>query len=160
MADSHDSLIRQDKKLCDNPCTAAILEQYKAYVQTADNVSARRVSASRYFLTLSVALVAVYGFQPMILGQWWTIPILVAGIVVSLFWYMIIKSHSDLNGVKFKLIHELEQHLPAALFTQEWSMTEKDENKSYIKVTDIERWIPFLFVGIHVCMFVTTKYVL
>ncbi len=155
MSDLHENLIRQDKKLCDDPCTAIILEQYKAYVQTADNVSARRVSASRYLLTLSAALVAVYGFQPLLLGQWyWTIPVLVIGVAVSWLWYKIIKSHRDLNDAKFQLIHELERHLPAELFRQEWSLTEKSRNKPYTKVTDIERWIPLLFAAIHAIMFI------
>ena len=38
-----------------------LLEQYKLYVQSAENVSARRIASSRYLLTLNVALVALYG---------------------------------------------------------------------------------------------------
>ena len=34
-----------------------LLQQYKLYVQSAENVSARRVASSRYLLTLSAALV-------------------------------------------------------------------------------------------------------
>ena len=51
--------------------------------------------------------------------------------------------------VKFKLIHELEQHLPAALFRYEWQMAEQGSGKSYTAVTRIERWIPLLFVFLH-----------
>lgn len=154
MTDAHgEGLIRKDKGTYDDSFTAAIIEQYKMYVQTADNVSARRVSTGRYLLTLSAALIAVYGFQSTALDQWYlTILVTVAGVAVSLLWYKIIKSHRDLNGVKFKLIHELEQHLPADLFTQEWRMTEENSNKSYTKITDIERWIPFLFVALHVSL--------
>ncbi len=143
------------KETCDDPCTTALLEQYKMYVQTADNVSARRVATSRYLLTLSAALVAVYGFQSSIPNQWYlTLLIPTTGVAVSLLWYRIIKSHRDLNGVKFKIIHELEQHLPASLFTQEWRMLGEGDSKSYTNVTDIERWIPFLFMGLHVLLFV------
>ena len=35
--------------------TADLLEQYKLYVQSAENVSARRVQSSRYLLTLNAA---------------------------------------------------------------------------------------------------------
>ena len=31
-------------------------------------------------------------------------------------WFLIIKSHADLNRVKFNVIHEFEQHLPAAMY--------------------------------------------
>ena len=151
MMDQHDEDLIH-KETCDDPCTTALLEQYKVYVQTADNVSARRVATSRYLLTLSAALIAVYGFQSSIPNQWYlTLLIPATGIAVSLLWYKIIKSHRDLNGVKFKIIHELEQHLPAALFTREWCMVERS-SKSYTKATDIERWIPFLFVGLHVLL--------
>ena len=154
MADQHDkNLIRKGKGTYDDPFTAALLEQYKMYVQTADNVSARRVATSRYLLTLSAALVAVYGFQLSISSQWYLALLVPAtGVAVSLLWYKIIKSHRDLNSVKFKIIHELEQHLPATLFTREWNMVGEGTNKSYTKVTDIERWIPFLFMGLHVLL--------
>lgn len=135
----------------DAPLSAAILEQYKMYVQTADNVSARRVSTNRYLLTLSAALIAVYGLHPSILDQWYLgVSIFTTGIAVSVLWYMIIKTHRDLNKAKFKLIHKLEQHLPAELFVRELNMTEKNSSKSYINATAIERWIPFLFAGLHV----------
>ena len=152
MADQRDeSLIRKDKGTYDDPFTASLLEQYKMYVQTADNVSARRVATSRYLLTLSAALVAVYGFQLSISSQWYlTLLVPATGVAVSLLWYKLIKSHRDLNGVKFKIIHELEQHLPAMLFTREWHMAGEGSSKSYTKITDIERWIPFLFMGLHV----------
>ena len=154
MADQHDkNLIRKGKGTYGDPFTTALLEQYKMYVQTADNVSARRVATSRYLLTLSAALVAVYGFQLSISSQWYlTLLVPATGVAVSLLWYKIIKSHRDLNSVKFKIIHELEQHLPATLFTREWNMAGEGTNKSYTKVTDIERWIPFLFMSLHVLL--------
>ena len=62
---------------------------------------------------------------------------------------MIIKSHADLNHVKFKVIHELEQHLPAAMFKYEWRLAEEGQGKAYRAVTTIERWIPILFAVLH-----------
>ena len=62
---------------------------------------------------------------------------------------MIIKSHADLNRVKFKVIHELEQHLPAAMFTYEWRLAEEGQGKVYRAVTAIELWIPVLFAVLH-----------
>lgn len=155
MANSHDGdLIRKDRTYEDS-ITATIIEQYKMYVQTADNVSARRVSTGRHLLTLSAALIAVYGFQSSLLDHWY-LPALISatGVAVSLLWYRIIKSHRDLNATKFQLIHKLEQCLPAALFTQEWHMTERNASKSYTRITDIERWIPFLFIALHASLFV------
>ncbi|MCY4491720.1 MAG: hypothetical protein OXC46_09750 [Thaumarchaeota archaeon] len=153
MTDQQDeNLIR--KGTYDDPFTATLMEQYKVYIQTADNVSARRIATSRYLLTLSVSLIAVYGFQLSVLSQWYfTLFVPIVGIIVSLLWYKIIKSHRGLNEIKFKIIHEIEQNLPVALFTQEWRMI-KENSKSYTNVTDIERWLPFLFFGIHVFLLI------
>ena len=155
MTDQQDeNLIHQTGKTYDGVFTSILLEQYKLYVQTAENVSSRRIVTSRYLLTLSAALVAVYGLQSSIPNHIYWLPFVsITGILVSLLWYQIIKSYRDLNSVKFKIIHELEQHLPVELFKHEWRMAREEKNKRYTKVTDIEQWIPFLFVGLHVLLF-------
>lgn len=154
MVDLHDKdLVRQPKKTYDDSITSTLLEQYKMYVQTADNVSSRRVTTSRYLLTLSVALIAVYGFQSSVFNHgYWVLSVFIVGVVVSVLWYQIIKSYHDLNTAKFKLIHELEEYLPAPLFTNEWRMVDEGRGQSYTKVTDIERKIPFLFIALHVLL--------
>ena len=137
----------------DGSFKADLLEQYKLYVQSAENVSARRVASSRYLLTLNAALVALYGFQYAGFGQsYWALVIPVIGIPVSLLWFLIIKSHADLNRVKFQVIHEFERHLPAAMYQYEWRLAEDGRGKSYRAVTTIERWIPILFAALHVIL--------
>lgn len=127
-----------------------VVEQYKLYVQSSENVSARRVASNRYLLAINAALVALYGLQSANFGQgYWTLLIPVMGIPVSVLWFLIIKSHADLNGIKFKVIHELEQHLPAALYKYEWQLAEEGRGKTYRAVTRIEQWIPVLFAILH-----------
>ena len=145
------SLVRFTDETYGGSFNADLLEQYKLYVQSAENVSGRRVASSRYLLTLNVALVALYGIQYAGFGQsYWALLIPVIGIPVSLLWYLIIKSHADLNRIKFGVIHEFEQHLPAAMYEYEWELAENGEGKSYRAVTTIERWIPILFGILHV----------
>ena len=67
-------------------------------------------------------------------------------------WYLIIKSHANLNRVKFDVIHEFEQHLPAAMYKYEWHLAEEGQGKTYRAVTTIERWIPILFAALHVVL--------
>ena len=130
-----------------------LLEQYKLYVQSAENVSSRRVIPNRYMLTINAALIALYGLQSANFGQdYWTLLIPVVGIPVSLLWYLIIKSHADLNRIKFDVIHEFEQHLPAAMYKYEWQLAEEGRGKTYRAVTTIERWIPILFAVLHVIL--------
>ena len=154
MADQSDgALFRYTKETYSGSFEEIVLEQYKLYVQSAENVSTRRVASSRYLLTLNVALVALYGYQSSNLdSNWWIMLIPVLGTLVSVLWYRIIKSHKDLNVVKFEVIHELEQHLPAVLYTHEWRLVEEGRGKLYRSVTDIERWIPLAFLALHLVL--------
>ena len=130
-----------------------LLEQYKLYVQSAENVSARRVASNRYLLAINAALVALYGLQSAGFGQnYWALLIPAMGIPVCLLWYLIIKSHAALNRIKFEVIHELEQHLPAAMYKYEWYLAEEGQGKTYRAVTTIERWVPVLFALLHVIL--------
>ena len=147
-------LIRQDKESYEGSFSTDLLEQYKLYVLSAENVSARRVASNRYLLTLNVALVALYGLQSASFGQsYWTLLIPVIGISVSLLWYLIIKSHADLNRIKFvEVIHEIEEYLPAAMYKYEWHLAEEGKGKAYRAVTRIEAWLPILFAVLHVIL--------
>ena len=78
----------------------------------------------------------------------------IPGILVSVLWHRIIKSHKDLNTVKFKIIHELEQRLPVALYTYEWRLAEEGRGKPYLPVTNIERWVPLAFLALHLALLV------
>ena len=73
----------------------------------------------------------------------------VVGVAVSILWFLMIKSHADLNKIKFDVIHEIERHLPAAMFKYEWELAEQGRGKTYRAVTAIERWLPILFVALH-----------
>lgn len=151
-----ESAIHQAADVYGGSFHADLLEQYKLFVQSAENVSARRVTSNRYLLTLNAALVTLYGIQSTGFGQtYWTLLIPVIGIPVSLLWYLIIKSHADLNRIKFDVIRELEQHLPATMYKHEWTLAEQGRGKSYRAVTTIERWLPILFAALHLVLAVT-----
>ncbi len=125
---------------------ADLLEQYKLYVQSADNVSARRVSSNRYLLTVNVAICALYGYQGLTLSL---IPITIVGMLLSYLTWRIIKSHLDLNSIKFKIIHELEQHFPVALYDYEWKLAEEGRGKTYRLISNIELTISIVFLLLH-----------
>ena len=148
---SSESLIRQTPESYGESFKADLLEQYKLYVQSADNASGRRIASNRYLLTLNAALVAAYGFQSAFTERViFIVPVAVAGIALSLLWYTIIKSFRDLNAIKFEIIHELETYLPAALYAYEWQLAQEGRGKSYWPTTHIEKWMPLLFLALHV----------
>ena len=146
-------LVQQDGDTYGDSYSSDLLEQYKLYVQSAENVSSRRVTSMRYLLTLNVALVALYGLQTANFGRdHWALLIPAMGISVSLLWYLIIESHADLNRVKFEVIHEFEEYLPAAMYRHEWKLAGEGQGKVYRAVTTIERWIPILFAVLHLVL--------
>ena len=152
-AQSCESLIPKTEESYGESFKSDLLEQYKLYVQSTENVSARRVASNRYLLTLNAALVALYGLQSANFGQgYWTLLIPLIGIPVSLLWYLIIKSHADLNRIKFDVIHEFEQHLPAVTYKHEWRLAGEGQGAAYRAVTKIEKWLPILFAGLHVVL--------
>ena len=148
MASPHaDGVVRCPKSGYGDAFAADLLEQYKVYVGSAENVSTRRIASSRLLLALNAGFVALYGFAPAGFGKgWWAMPVPLLGVIVCLLWYRIIKSHRDLNRVKFKLIHELEHRLPAMPYTSEWRLAEQGRGGTYRAVTDVERWIPWTFL--------------
>lgn len=154
MTDPPDRLLfRYTKETYQGAFEADLLEQYKLYVQSAENVSARRLASGRYLLAVNAALVALYAFQAQGSGPvWLTLLLPILGIPVSLLWHRIIRSHRDLNKIKFGIIHELEEQLPAALYAREWELAEHGRGSSYRSVTSIERWIPLVFLALHLLL--------
>ena len=129
---------------------AHLLEQYKLYVQSAENVSARRVASNRYMLTLSAAIVALYGLLYANFNVGASALILPpVGFAVSLVWVEIIKSHVALNEIKFKIVHELEEHLPASVYKHEWRLAEEGRGETYREVSQIEELVPWAFAVLH-----------
>ena len=147
---SSDRLIRHTRDSYGGSFSADLLEQYKLYVQSAENVSARRVVSNRHMLTLSAAIVALYGllYANFDLG-WNALMIPVIGMAVSVVWEEFIKSYANMNRVKFKIIHELEEHLPAAVYKYEWRLAQEGRGEIYQEVTKIESSVPWLFVVLH-----------
>ena len=153
---SNKRLVHYTKETYGDSFGTDLLEQYKMYVQSAENVSARRVASSRYLLTLNIALVTLYGIQSEgFVQSYWTMLVPIIGILVSWLWYRIIQSHSDLNAVKFQIIHQLEEHLPVALYAYEWQLAEEGRGTSYSAVTRIEKGIPRAFIVLHIILFLS-----
>src|SRR5439155_676026 len=120
-----------------------LLEQYKLYVESSEKVSEKRISTGNYLLAVSSSLLTVFGIASAlhVVGAWLVI-IPIAGFLVSLTWFSLVISYKDLNTAKFKVIHELENYLPAALFRYEWYLCEHGKGKAYNPITHLERWIP------------------
>lgn len=150
VGESQDPLIRNAKTVYGDQFHAHLLEQYKLYVDSAQKVSEKRISASNYLLTVSSSLLTLFGIVVTQVTGTWLIMIPIAGLLVTLAWYWTVRSYKDLNSAKFKVIHELEEHLPAALFAYEWHHCEQGKGNAYKPITHIERWIPGIFALVYI----------
>ena len=69
-----------------------------------------------------------------------------AGIIICVIFWCLIRSYKQLNTAKFALIHEIEKHLPLALYKYEWKIL--GEGK------DVSKYYPFSHIELAVPCFV------
>jgi len=137
---------------------AAILEQYKLYVEMADRTSARRIVTNSFFLTLNTAILAAIGAlwesDASFGGATLLLP-LGALLAECVMWFIIIRAYRLLNAAKFVVIGELEQRLPASPYWHgEWAALGYGEDHSkYQPVTFSEQVVPVLFALVYVGTF-------
>lgn len=124
-----------------------VLEQYKLFVTTSQQISERRQQANNFLLTLSSSLVTLFvAFVSTFGSDRRNALVPVAGLFVCFVWHSLVKSYKSLNTAKFAVIHELEEQLPIALFRHEWYVCGRSKDKDkYIPLTRLERWIPWMF---------------
>lgn len=133
-----------------------LLEQYKLYVTMADKISERRQTANNFFLTVNSFLVTIYGvLAATSIGKQqaaWHLAVPLAGLLIALTWATLIRSYRQLNKGKFKVIHLLEQKLPAALYAVEWQIFKEGKGKDYLPFTHVERYVPFIYAGLYTAL--------
>ena len=137
-----------------------LLEIYKLHAELADKVSQRREGANRLYISLLVGL-AVFlaallrfgvgnnvglddGPVRMILCVAGAI-----GVLLSICWYVVIRSYRQLNTGKFKALHELEGKLAYPFFKREWDLlAEGRDTRRYWKLTIVETSLPCIFFAL------------
>jgi len=127
-----------------------ILEQYKLYVETAEEVSRKRQKTNTYFLSLNSFLLILSGYLTTISFQFWHILIFFAGIVICILWILNLQSYREINTAKYKVIHKMEKKLPVKLFDDEWTLLGRGKNnKLYRKLSVVEQWVPAMFIFLY-----------
>lgn len=139
-----------------NSYNAHLLEQYKIYLSSAENISNKRQTANAFFVTINTALISLTGYVNF--GEenspQFFCAISLAGIAISYIWYRLVRSYKDLNSAKFKVIHEIERSLPISPYDAEWEAVGRGENsKLYLPFTHIEIFVPWVFVIFHSSIF-------
>ena len=132
-----------------------LLEQYKLFIKTSEDLVSRRQSVSSFYITLNSALVALSSalfafdfnnYLKILAGIIFSI----VGIVVSISWIQTLISYGRLNSSKINIICIIEKHLPASLYDAEWaSLSNKLNKKKYVSFTDSEKRVPIIFIIIY-----------
>jgi len=107
-------------------------------------------------LTVNASLATLYGLTTPLKptgAAAWHLLIPFAGTLVCLAWLALVDSYRNLNSAKFRILHELENHLPACLYHYEWQLLEEGKGKIYKPVSHIEEWIPIIFIVLYVALF-------
>lgn len=132
--------------------TEWLLEEYKLYVEMADRVSARRIDASKLYISLLTGLLAVIPFileqgTPVNIQKTVLVAMSILGIGLCYIWNLNIRSYKQLNYLKFKVIHEMEQELPFPCYKREWEILDQEQDSGgYLRLSKVERYIPFLLM--------------
>ncbi|MET4429061.1 hypothetical protein [Mycolicibacterium sp. 624] len=142
-----------------------VLDIYKLAVEMADRISARRAVANAFFLTVNTTLVAVVGLsttQPDSALRFTTVCL--AGVAVSVCWWLLLRVYRRLNAAKFAVINQIEaDHLPVKPYTDEWVELMPGEQtatrrarlgKAFRELGDIERIVPIVFGLLYIVLLV------
>lgn len=132
----------------------------------ADRVSARRMLANGFFLTLNTTLASILGYMYDKLADDKRAVLIfmsIVGIVLAATWFFNIRSYKRLNKAKYEVINEMEKDLPYQNFTDEWErlkgkpVEETDGMRKrwlkykdrYTDLTNIEGTVPIVFALIY-----------
>ena len=125
-----------------------LLQQYKHFASTSNEVSNRRLKTNRFYVSLLSGILVVL---PLVLDldnltDIRLVAILIigfVGVVLCILWFFNILSYKQLNKGKYKVIHEMEEDLPYACFKREWEILGEGEDISrYITHWKVERLVP------------------
>lgn len=136
---------------------AHYFELYNLAVEMADRISARRGLTSTFFVTVNTALMTLLGSHSF---GWY---VSVAGIVLSIVWWALLKSYRDLNTAKYYVIHAMEERLPVKIYKDEWTTLKREPVKFALKRSTMESWVaqyrelgaverivPWVFVALYI----------
>lgn len=140
--------------------------------EMAERVSARRMLANGFFLTLNTTLASVIAFMYDKLAddkRAMLIFMSATGFVIAVTWFFSIRSYKRLNRAKFQVINEMEKDLPYQNFTDEWKLLKRQTaddlelkglrkrwlkfKDRYTDLTNIEGVVPLLFGLIYIFVF-------
>lgn len=137
-----------------------LLEQYKIFLQTSEDLISRRQNVNSFYISINSALVTVFSIvlaldMLQIYKLLVSVILTLVGIILSVSWIRILISYGDLNSSKMKIISCIEKQLPASLYDAEWAaLSDKLNKRKYVSFTSSEKNIPLLFIFVYICILI------
>jgi len=131
--------------------TDTYVELYKLHAELADRVSQRREGANRLHVSIAVGLVVFLGTlirfsEDQALDAIVVLAVGICGVIVSVSWYIVLRSYRQLNTEKFRVLHDMETQLPYQFFTMEWDPESLGtKSNRYWKLSVVETVMPTMF---------------
>lgn len=148
-----------------NMSPEVLIEQYKAYLQTSEDVVSRRQAVSNFYITVNASILSIlstivavigalnfdYSLLATIIGCY-LVPLV--GLVLCFNWRRVVTSYGQLNSAKMTVIAAMEKNLPFDIYDVEWKVqTDRLGKRKYVSFTRIEKLVPFLFSAIYGAIF-------
>ena len=137
---------------------ATLMEQYKIFVQSSEDLVKRKQSVNSFYVTLNsvllgaiVSILCAVNDLPVLFGiikVSFLISVFTAiiGFVICFSWLSLLNSYADLNSSKMKIISSLERDLAVNLYETEWEvMTQKVGKRKYRSFSKKEKTVAILF---------------
>jgi hypothetical protein len=125
-------------------------------VETSEQLTQKRQVTNQFYVAIHTLLIGSSGLLFTYSESAGSIAIATVGLILAYAWQKNIQSYKALNGAKFKVIHELEKHLPAQLFKREYEILKQD---NYFELTTVEKIIPFVFGVLYVVVLILGYFV-
>ena len=140
-------------------------EEYKLFVGDTARFTERRQTVSNIYVGVNSLLLAAIGLLIKDLGArcLWTLvlplPLITAGIAVSLWWRQLIRKYKKLVGLRISTLREMEDEMPESvkMYHGEDKLYPRDKDGKMIpgkglNFSDLEARLPLLFVVLY-CIF-------
>lgn len=135
------------------------LDVYKLAVEMADRVSARRGLANQFYLSIQTLILGVPAvFQAIGQGEsadpLRSALLAFVGCIISVVWWLQLRSYRDLNTAKFEVINKLESDFfETRVFSDEWAYLKKDPVRKwrprYAELGTVEQLVPWVFLAVN-----------
>ena len=144
-----------------------LMEQYKMFVQTSEDLVSRKQSVNTFYVTLNslflsaiVSVICIGGDSLLFTDNSMLVYCIsgflaVIGIVICSSWVTLLNSYADLNASKMAIISCIEERLAVKLFDTEWALlTRRIGKRKYQSFTVKEISVAKIFLYLYILLII------